>query len=63
MQDYDVSLVDHIGTDGISHTIQEYVDGLSDVEFHSWMNYHYQSCRESSILGMSTHGLIICRKN
>lgn len=63
MQDYDVSLVDHVGTDGVSHTIQEYVDELSDEEFHSWMNYHYQTCRESSILGMSTHGLIICRKN
>lgn len=46
MLEYNVSLVDHAGTDGISHTIQEYIDGLSDAEFHSWMKFHYQTCRE-----------------
>ena len=59
---HDVTTVDHIGSDGISHTIQEYVDGLSEDEFESWMKYHFQTCRESSILGISTHGLYICRK-
>lgn len=59
---YEVTGIDHVGTDGISHTIQEYVDALEESEFESWMNYHFQTCRERSILGISTHGLYICKK-
>ncbi|MFX4300810.1 class I SAM-dependent methyltransferase [Alicyclobacillus tolerans] len=62
MMNYGVSTIDHVGTDGISHTIQEYIDALSDEEFHSWMDYHFLTCREKSILGLSTHGLYICKK-
>ncbi|TJY43899.1 class I SAM-dependent methyltransferase [Cohnella pontilimi] len=58
-----VTAVDHAGTDGISHTIHEYVDKLGTEEFESWLSYHFQTCRERSILGISTHGLYICRKN
>jgi 2-polyprenyl-3-methyl-5-hydroxy-6-metoxy-1,4-benzoquinol methylase len=59
---YDITTVDHVGTDGISHTIQDYVDKLTGDEFDSWLSYHFQTCRERSILGMSTHGLYICQK-
>jgi ubiquinone/menaquinone biosynthesis C-methylase UbiE len=60
---YEVTTVEHVGTDGVSHTIQEYVDQLEESEFESWMSYHLQTCRERSILGMSTHGLYICQKS
>ncbi|WP_243633200.1 class I SAM-dependent methyltransferase [Paenibacillus xerothermodurans] len=60
---YGVTPVDHVGTDGISHTIQEYVDKLSAEEFDAWLSYHFQTCRERTILGISTHGLYICQKN
>ncbi|MCP1311382.1 class I SAM-dependent methyltransferase [Paenibacillus tyrfis] len=60
---FEVTAVDHVGTDGISHTIQDYVDGLGEKEFESWMDYHIQTCRERSILGISTHGLYICKKD
>lgn len=59
---YGVTSVDHAGTDGISHTIHEHIDGLGPEQFESWMKYHFQTCRERSILGMSTHGLYVCRK-
>lgn len=62
LMDFDVITVDHIGTDGISHTIQEYVDKLEETEFNFWLSYHFQTCREKSILGISTHGLYICQK-
>lgn len=58
-----VTGVDHAGTDGISHTIHEAVDHLNDAEFEAWLNYHFLTCREKSIRGISTHGLYICRKN
>lgn len=60
---YDITTVEHVGTDGITHTIHEYVDKLNESEFESWTDYHIQTCRERSILGMSSHGLYICRKN
>ncbi|MNP54875.1 hypothetical protein D3C76_1494660 [compost metagenome] len=62
MGQYDVTTVDHVGADGISHTIQQAVDGLEETEFNAWLSYHFQTCREKSILGMSTHGLYICQK-
>lgn len=62
LAEFKVTSVDHVGTDGISHTIHEYVDALDEKEFESWMNYHFQTCRERSVLGMSTHGLYICKK-
>jgi 2-polyprenyl-3-methyl-5-hydroxy-6-metoxy-1,4-benzoquinol methylase len=62
LREYDVISVNHVGTDGISHTIQEYVDRLGDDEFESWLDYHFQTCMERSILGLSTHGLYICKK-
>lgn len=62
LTNFDIIPVDHVGTDGISHTVQEYVDRLGDDEFDSWLSYHYQTCRERSILGISTHGLYICQK-
>ncbi|APQ60470.1 Erythromycin 3''-O-methyltransferase [Paenibacillus polymyxa] len=62
LRKFDVIPIDHVGTDGISHTIQDYVDRLGDDEFDSWLSYHFQTCREQSILGISTHGLYICQK-
>lgn len=57
-----VTAVDHVGTDGISHTIQNDVDALDEDPFNAWFSYHLQTCREKSILGISTHGLYICQK-
>jgi 2-polyprenyl-3-methyl-5-hydroxy-6-metoxy-1,4-benzoquinol methylase len=62
LRNYKITTIDHIATDGISHTIHEYVDKLEGNEFDSWMSYHFETCREKSILGISTHGLYICKK-
>lgn len=62
LMNYDVTTVDHIGTDGISHTIHEYIDKLDESEYNYWLSYHFKTCREKSILGISTHGLYICQK-
>lgn len=62
MSNYPIKIVDHAATDGISHTIQEYIDALDTKQFESWLQYHYETCREKSILGMSTHGLYVGRK-
>ncbi|GMA64956.1 class I SAM-dependent methyltransferase [Alicyclobacillus fastidiosus] len=63
LMNYGVRTVDHVGTDGISHTIQDSIDNLGENEFNTWLDYHFQTCRERSILGISSHGLYICQKN
>lgn len=62
MADYGVELLDHLGTDGLSHTLSDEIDTLSEEKFQIWLKYHMETCREGSILGMSSHGLYICRK-
>ncbi|MDQ0874259.1 hypothetical protein QFZ77_002918 [Paenibacillus sp. V4I3] len=63
MKQYDVTASEHVGTDGISHTIHNDVDKLDASQFESWMNYHLRTCSERSILGLRSHGLFICQKN
>ncbi|MEO3947744.1 class I SAM-dependent methyltransferase [Gorillibacterium sp. CAU 1737] len=59
---YEVVEVDHAGTDSICHTIQDAIDGMTEEEYGTWLSYHYETCREPSIRGMSTHGLYVCCK-
>lgn len=56
-------IVDHAGADGITHTIDGSIDTMDEDRYTTWINYHFQTCRERSILGLSTHGLIVGRKS
>lgn len=62
MEDFHVQCIDHLGTDGLSHTLSDEIDTLSVAKFQIWLKYHMDTCREKNILGMSSHGLYICRK-
>lgn len=59
---FGVEIIDHIGSDGISPLLREFVDNMNDEEYSTWLHYSLASCREKSILGMSNHGLILCKK-
>jgi Methylase involved in ubiquinone/menaquinone biosynthesis len=59
---HSVETIDHIGTDGIAPLIGEFIDQLNDDEYEVWLKYHWKTCREPSILGMSNHALILCKK-
>lgn len=52
----------HIGMDGPAYDFEEYVNGLSNDEFQLWMKYHFYICEQSSMLGISQHGLFIAKK-
>ncbi|NMM62565.1 class I SAM-dependent methyltransferase [Clostridium sp. P21] len=55
-------IIDHVGTDGLSPFLKDFVDNMNEKEYSVWLNYSLNSCREKSILGMSNHGLLICKK-
>ena len=52
----------HLGTDGISPVLAAKINGASEENFIKWLEYHYRSCEEESILGYSLHALYIGRK-
>lgn len=52
----------HIATDGLNYTLADTINALNDEEFNSWFYYHLRTCEDKSILGYSSHGLIIGNK-
>lgn len=62
LRDTGLAVVDHFAADGLSPMLRERVDALSADDFALWCDYHYQVCREPSLLGCSNHGMVIARK-
>lgn len=52
----------HIGVDGMAYTICDKLNNASEEDFQKYMEYHYRTCEDESILGASLHGLWIGRK-
>lgn len=63
IQKFDVQIIDHAGTDGLTPFLREYIDAMNEDEYAEWIYYILKCCREKSIMGMSNHGLIVCKKN
>ncbi len=57
-----LNIVEHFAQDGLSPLLREKVDAFNEEQFKIWCEYHYSVCREKSIIGTSSHGLIIGRK-
>ena len=61
-EEMSLNIIDHIATDGVSILKRDTVNSMNENEFEIWCNYHYSTCREKSILGISNHGLIFGKK-
>ena len=62
LEEFEVERIDHVATDGLSPLLRDTVDSMNDEEYRVWIDYHMMTCREKSIMGISNHGLLICRK-
>lgn len=60
--DYDVTKLENVATDGIGILMRDQINKLTEVEFNTWAEYHLNTCHEQSLLGISNHGLYVCRK-
>jgi 2-polyprenyl-3-methyl-5-hydroxy-6-metoxy-1,4-benzoquinol methylase len=58
----EVEIIDHVSTDGIGTLLRSDIDGLSEEQYDAYLSYVMKSCRDESLLGLSNHGLLICRK-
>lgn len=59
---FNTKIIDHVGTDGLSPFLKDFVDNMNEEEYATWLHYSLNSCREKSILGMNNHGLLLCKK-
>ncbi|SHI60898.1 class I SAM-dependent methyltransferase [Lutispora thermophila] len=62
LDEFNVKIIEHVATDGISTLLGRVIDDMTEDEYKTWIDYQLKTCREKSILGISNHGLIICRK-
>lgn len=57
-----VQVIDHFAQDGLTPLFTSKVDSWTEEEFNVWCDYHYNVCREESMLGASNHVMIVGRK-
>lgn len=62
VKDTNLFKLEHIGTDGIGGTLRDVINKFNDDEFKYWMEYHFETCKDESLIGYSQHGLYIGRK-
>lgn len=63
IRNFNIEIIDHVATDGICSLLRNQINELNDEQYDTWMNYMLSSCREKSMLGISNHGLLLCKKN
>jgi SAM-dependent methyltransferase len=63
--DRGVTIVDMVGLEGISAHHAEKLNQLAKDEkrWKIWLETHYRTCTHPSVVGMSEHLMIICRKS
>lgn len=57
-----MKIILHGGSEGITPFISDKITNLSDSEYELWLDYHFRTCTEEHIIGISNHGLIIAKK-
>lgn len=62
INEFGVEIIDHAAVDGIGTLLRSSIGELSEEQYGVYLNYVLKSCRDKSILGMSNHGLLLCRK-
>lgn len=63
MAGFNVEKLDHVATDGIVHMMRDIINALDEDEFKKWIDYHFMTYRNPSLIGYSLHNLYVCRKS
>jgi ubiquinone/menaquinone biosynthesis C-methylase UbiE len=59
---FEVEIIDHVSTDGIGTLLRDHIDELSEEQYSAYLSYVAKNCRDKSTMGISNHGLLLCRK-
>jgi len=52
----------NLAADGISYFISEQLEEMDESQWKAYVDYHLRHCEDENTFGMSSHGLLICRK-
>lgn len=61
----DIGVLEMVGLEGISSHHHKYLNRLAndEIRWKNWLETHYKTCTHPSVVGMSEHMLIVCRKS
>ena len=62
MKDFSVKKLCEIAVDGLSESLSDYINELSEEEYKVWLDYHFKNCERKDLMGYSSHVLYICEK-
>ena len=62
MKEFPVKKLNEVAVDGISESLEEYVNKLSEEEYEIWLDYHFKNCERRDLIGYSSHVMYICEK-
>lgn len=62
MTNFNVEKLKHVGTDGIVHMMRNNINDLDENEFDKWLDYHFMTYDNASLIGYSLHNLYVCKK-
>ena len=62
MKKFPVKKLCEVAVDGLSESLEEYINNLSDEEYTVWLDYHFKNCERKDIMGYSSHVVYICEK-
>jgi len=62
MASFDVDKLEHVGTDGIVHMMRDNINALDEDEFKKWLDYHFMTYSNPTLIGYSLHNLYVCKK-
>lgn len=63
MEKFPVKNICEVATDGLSDSLSDYINNLSEEEYRVWLDYHFKSCERKDLIGYSSYILHICEKN
>ena len=63
MKEINVKKLCEVAVDGLSESLEEYINKLSEEEYKVWLDYHFKNCERKDLMGYSSHVLYICEKN
>jgi len=63
MASFNVEKLEHVGTDGIVHMMRDNINALNEDEFNKWLDYHFMTYKNPTLIGYSLHNLYVCKKS
>lgn len=62
MKEFPVNKLCEVAVDGLSESLSDYINELSEDEYKIWLDYHFKNCERKDLMGYSSHVVYICEK-